>query len=99
MTFRNVKCFCSLCQLLTVLYSVTGFMTLFKHIVPLNCLKDNFSIYYLSFTRLEAMTEENDQIHGQLGETRGKVEALISEKSGLQQQCTNAIRKWNEVFA
>ncbi|XP_005111092.2 disks large homolog 5, partial [Aplysia californica] len=49
-----------------------------------------------ALARLETVTEENNGLRVQLEEMRGKIEGLSLERNGLKQQCTNAIREWNQ---
>lgn len=50
-----------------------------------------------AISRIEALTEENSNFASQLDELRAKNELLSQERNGLKQQCTNAIREWNQA--
>lgn len=47
--------------------------------------------------RLNVVSEENAKLRSQLEEMRTSNDALALERNGLKQQCTNAIREWNQV--
>ncbi|CAL1527985.1 unnamed protein product [Lymnaea stagnalis] len=48
--------------------------------------------------RLDSISEENVNLRHQLEDVQSKNEALSLERNGLKQQCTNAIREWNQTL-
>lgn len=55
------------------------------------------SSHSAALSRLDSVSEQNAKFHAQLEELQSKYEALSMERNGLKQQCTNAIREWNQV--
>ncbi|KAK0049149.1 disks large 5-like isoform X1 [Biomphalaria pfeifferi] len=56
------------------------------------------SSHSAALSRLDSVSEQNAKFHAQLEELQSKYEALSLERNGLKQQCTNAIREWNQTL-
>ncbi|XP_059176195.1 disks large homolog 5-like isoform X2 [Physella acuta] len=51
-----------------------------------------------ALSRLDGLTEEMMALRAQLEDQQNKNDALTQERNGLKQQCTNAIREWNQTL-